>query len=89
VCSFEQGNSGESSHGCEVIIPSQWDGPRHTSAAAAVPPSPASTPAIVAREPSPPEPRRRERPGWVRASLFAAMLLAVTWLMLWLESTAR
>jgi ferric-dicitrate binding protein FerR (iron transport regulator) len=72
-----------------VIIPSQWDGPRHTSAAAAAPPPVASTPSMAPRALSPPEPRRRELPGWVRASLFAAMLLAVTWLMLWLESTAR
>jgi len=32
---------------------------------------------------------RRELPGWLRASVFAGVLLAVTWLMMWIAAPAR
>jgi hypothetical protein len=31
----------------------------------------------------------RELPGWMKASIFAATLLAVTWLVMWLDAASR
>jgi hypothetical protein len=31
----------------------------------------------------------RELPGWIKASIFAATLLAVSWLMMWLDAASR
>jgi hypothetical protein len=33
--------------------------------------------------------RRRELPGWLRVAIFAAILLAATWLMMWIEAATR
>jgi hypothetical protein len=31
----------------------------------------------------------RELPGWMKASIFAATLLVVTWLVMWLDAASR
>jgi hypothetical protein len=31
----------------------------------------------------------RELPGWIKATIFAATLLAVTWLVMWMDAAAR
>jgi hypothetical protein len=33
--------------------------------------------------------QRGELPGWAKAGIFAATLLVVSWLAMWLESAAR
>jgi hypothetical protein len=33
--------------------------------------------------------RPGELPGWVKAGIFAATLLAVSWLAMWMESASR
>ena len=38
---------------------------------------------------SQPPHQRRELPGWLKVSIFAAALLAATWLVMLLESTTR
>jgi hypothetical protein len=31
----------------------------------------------------------RELPGWIKATIFAATLLAVSWLMMWMDAASR
>jgi hypothetical protein len=31
----------------------------------------------------------RELPGWIKAAIFAATLLAVTWLAMWMDAASR
>jgi hypothetical protein len=31
----------------------------------------------------------RELPGWIKAAIFAATLLAVSWLMMWMDAASR
>jgi hypothetical protein len=33
--------------------------------------------------------RSGELPGWMKASIFAATLLAVSWLMMWIDASGR
>jgi hypothetical protein len=31
----------------------------------------------------------RELPGWIKATVFAATLLAVSWLVMWMDAASR
>jgi hypothetical protein len=70
-----------------MMIPGEWED-RPRSAAGAEPSVPA--PRVDGRaavESRPPQ--RRELPGWLKVSIFAATLLAATWLVMLLEATTR
>ncbi len=71
-----------------MMIPSQWDGPRRAAAAVALPPGPSAS-AVVNTATAEMAAPRLERPAWLRTAMFAAVLLAVSWLAMWLESAAR
>jgi hypothetical protein len=77
-----------------MMIPGQWEGrPRPLPSTAAelrlTPPS--APPPVIARhdEGPPPDLGGRERPGWVKAAIFAAILLAASWLVMWLAAASR
>ena len=77
-------------HRWEMMIPGEWEGRRQTGAVAdplpRIPQPPADSRGGNVSEP----PRqRRELPGWLKVSIFAAALLAATWLVMLLESTTR
>jgi ferric-dicitrate binding protein FerR (iron transport regulator) len=73
-----------------MMIPGQFEGtPRMAVAVAApVPPMPALVTGPAAGG-SPQHPQRRELPGWVKVAIFAATLLAVTWVVMWLDAALR
>jgi hypothetical protein len=76
------------------MIPGQWEGrprpPMSPSAELATPQ--AAVPALEnGRSDSGPraDPAAPERPGWERATIFAALLLAASWLVMWLDAASR
>jgi hypothetical protein len=72
-----------------MMIPGQWEGgPR---AATAVTVSLPSTihPHLTAEVPTRPRPSQSQTPAWLSVTLFASMLLAVSWLVMWLEAASR
>jgi hypothetical protein len=90
VCTIEQGNRIAPGHRWKMMIPGQFEGPVRTAVAvvAPVPPTPASVTGRGAGE-SPQHPQRRELPGWLKVAIFAAILLAATWVVMWLDAAAR
>jgi hypothetical protein len=64
-----------------TMIPGTWE-PRRKSTAVDEPVTTAAAPPAVSRPAAPAEaaPQRRELPGWLQVTIFAAILLAATWL---------
>jgi hypothetical protein len=54
-------------------------------------PQPAVPPVVNGRSDSGPraDPAAGELPGWERAAIFAALLLAASWLVMWLDAASR
>ena len=73
-----------------MMIPGQWEGRPRTAAAVEVPLSATLQAPLNGRvgDASTPRPRR-ELPAWLRVTSFAAILLAVSWLVMWLEAATR
>jgi hypothetical protein len=77
-----------------MMIPGQWEGrPRPAmSPSAELPTTQAAVPPVVnGRSDSGPraDPAARELPGWEKAAIFAAVLLAASWLVMWLDVAGR
>jgi hypothetical protein len=77
-----------------MMIPGQWEGrPRPpTSPSAELATPQAAVPPIVngrSDSGSRADPAARELPGWEKAAIFAAMLLAASWLVMWLDAASR
>jgi hypothetical protein len=90
VCSIEQGNGIARGHRWEMMIPGQFEGSPRTVATFATPiPPPASSGIGRGPDASPPPPRRPELAGWLKVAIFAATLLAATWMVMWLDAAAR
>jgi hypothetical protein len=74
------------------MIPGQWDGPRKTAQTVELGlrlPSPAPKPSSQSADGARPALHLRERPGWERVGVFAAILLAASWLVMWLDAASR
>ena len=72
-----------------MMIPGQWE--RGKGVAAGPPPS-APTPsprADAGHQAATAEVGRLELPAWLRVPVFAAALLAATWLAMWMKAAAR
>jgi hypothetical protein len=73
-----------------MMIPGQFEGPARTAVVVATPLPPTAPSAIGRGADAPPrQSRRRELPGWLKVALFAATLLAATWMVMWLDAAAR
>ena len=76
------------------MIPGQWeDRPRPAISPSAELPTPqaAIPPVMNSRSDSGlrADPAARELPGWEKAAIFAALLLAASWLVMWLDAASR
>jgi hypothetical protein len=72
-----------------MMIPGQHEGRPRTAVALATPPL---VPIAVSNRGAvivPLDSQRRELPGWLKVAIFAAILLAATWLMMWTEAATR
>jgi hypothetical protein len=72
-----------------MMIPGQYERPSRTAAAAVTPVPPTALSPIGGGGESPRHPQRRELPGWLKVAIFAATLLAATWVVMWLAAPAR
>jgi hypothetical protein len=73
-----------------MMIPGQFESSPRTVATFVTPVSPTvSSPAGRGPDASPQHPPRRELPGWLKVAIFAATLLAATWMVMWLDAAAR
>jgi hypothetical protein len=70
-----------------MMIPGALEPRRHATAPVAPTPPPASTHASTgaADNPAPPQIRPAERSGWILLAIFAATLLAVTWIAMFFQ----
>ena len=76
--------------GTMMMIPGEWESRPRSVAAVEPLPAPPRQPADSPGGNAPqPVARRGELPGWLRVSIFAATLLAATWLVMLLEATSR
>jgi hypothetical protein len=75
-----------------MMIPGQWEGrprPPMTPAAELALEPPSAPPVVGGADGSLRSESKRERPGWERVAIYAAALLAASWVAMWLDAPSR